>query len=58
MGATGPPLRSTTVPELREGSRVALLVPGSHAYLDAVLGLLAEGMFPIPLDPRLTAYER
>ena len=23
-----------------------------------MLGLLAEGMFPIPLDPRLTAYER
>ena len=46
------------MPELREGSRVALLVPGSHAYLDAVMGLLAEGMFPIPLDPRLTAYER
>jgi len=43
---------------LGEGSRVALLVPGSHAYLHAVLGLLAEGMFPIPLDPRLTAYER
>ena len=46
------------MPELREGSRVALLVPGSHAYLEAVMGLLAEGMFPIPLDPRLTAYER
>jgi long-chain acyl-CoA synthetase len=46
------------VPELREGSRVALLVPGSPAYLDAVMGLLAEGMFPIPMDPRLTAYER
>ncbi len=46
------------MPELGEGSRVALLVPGSHEYLDAVMGLLAEGMFPIPLDPRLTAYER
>jgi len=52
------PLPSTTVPQLAEGSRVALLVPGSDAYLRAVLGLLAEGMFPIPLDPRLTAYER
>ena len=51
-------LRSTSVAELREGSRVALLVPGSHAYLDAVLGLLAGGIFPIPLDPRLTSYER
>lgn len=40
------------------GSRVALLVPGSEAYLDAVLALLAAGVVPIPLDPRLTAYER
>ena len=40
------------------GDRVALLVPGSHAYLDAVLRLLAAGVFPIPLDPRLTASER
>ncbi|CAI9419930.1 class I adenylate-forming enzyme family protein [Nocardioides sp. T2.26MG-1] len=44
--------------ELREGSRVALLVPGSLDYLDLVMSLLAAGMFPIPLDPRLTAYER
>ena len=44
--------------ELREGSRVALLVPGSLEYVDLVMSLLAEGMFPIPLDPRLTAYER
>ena len=44
--------------ELREGDRVALLVPGSLNYLDLVMSLLAAGMFPIPLDPRLTAYER
>lgn len=44
--------------ELREGSRVALLVPGSQRYVDAVLSLLASGVFPIPLDPRLTAHER
>jgi long-chain acyl-CoA synthetase len=43
---------------LREGDRVALLVPGSLAYVDAVISLLARGVFPIPLDPRLTAYER
>ena len=43
---------------LTEGSRVALLVPGSHAYVDLVLGLLASGDFPIPLDPRLTTSER
>jgi long-chain acyl-CoA synthetase len=44
--------------ELREGDRVALLVPGSHAYLDAVLSLLARGVLPIPLDPRLTTHEQ
>jgi long-chain acyl-CoA synthetase len=43
---------------LRERSRVALLVPGSPRYVDAVLSLLARGVLPIPLDPRLTAYER
>jgi long-chain acyl-CoA synthetase len=43
---------------LGEGDRVALLVPGSPTYLDAVLGLLAAGVVPIPLDPRLTAHER
>lgn len=40
------------------GSRVALLVPGSHAYVDLVLSLLASGIFPVPLDPALTATER
>ncbi|WP_148614751.1 class I adenylate-forming enzyme family protein [Nocardioides rubriscoriae] len=44
--------------ELVEGDRVALLVPPSTAYLDAVLSLLARGVVPIPLDPRLTAAER
>jgi long-chain acyl-CoA synthetase len=44
--------------ELREGSRVALLLPGSLEYVDLVMSLLAAGMFPIPLDPRLTAAER
>jgi long-chain acyl-CoA synthetase len=43
---------------LREGDRVALLVPPSEAYLDVVIGLLAAGVVPIPLDPRLTTYER
>ncbi|MCW2850819.1 MAG: AMP-dependent synthetase and ligase [Nocardioides sp.] len=44
--------------ELAEGDRVALLVPGSLEYVDAVLSLLARGVLPIPLDPRLTSYER
>ena len=43
---------------LGEGDRVALLVPASPAYLDVVIGLLAEGVVPIPLDPRLTTHER
>ncbi len=43
---------------LQEGDRVALLVPGSLTYLTAVQSLLARGVVPIPLDPRLTAYER
>ena len=43
---------------LHEGDRVALLVAPSPRYLDAVLGLLAAGVVPIPLDPRLTSYER
>ena len=44
--------------DLHEGSRVALLVPGSLDLLDVVMSLLAAGMFPIPLDPRLTPDER
>ncbi|MCY7395604.1 MAG: AMP-binding protein [Nocardioides sp.] len=43
---------------LPEGSRVALLVPGSTAYVELVMVLLATGVFPIPLDPRLTHAER
>jgi long-chain acyl-CoA synthetase len=40
------------------GGRVALLVPGSVRYLDVVHRLLTAGIFPIPLDPRLTTAER
>lgn len=45
-------------PELREGSRVALLAPGDAAYVDLVMSLLAAGVFPVPLDPSLTESER
>jgi long-chain acyl-CoA synthetase len=41
-----------------ENDRVALLLPGSPAYVDAVLRMLSAGIFPIPLDPRLTATEQ
>jgi long-chain acyl-CoA synthetase len=37
---------------------VALLLPGSTAYVQVVAGLLAAGVFPVPLDPRLTDAER
>jgi long-chain acyl-CoA synthetase len=44
--------------DLGEGSRVVLLVPGSTTYVDLVLALLADGIFPVPLDPALTTTER
>ena len=43
---------------MRPGDRVALAVAGSAAYVDLVVSLLAAGMFPVPLDPKLTATER
>lgn len=43
---------------LRPSDRVALLVPGSAAYVDLVLALLRRGVFPIPMDAKLTATER
>lgn len=46
------------LPALSPGDRVALLVRGSAAYVDLVLGLLAREVFPIPLDPALTPVER
>lgn len=44
--------------DLSPGDRVALLVPGSAEYVDAVLSMLVRGVVPIPLDPRLTEAER
>jgi long-chain acyl-CoA synthetase len=44
--------------ELSPGDRVALLVPGSTAYVDLVIALLAAGVVAVPLDPRLTPAER
>jgi long-chain acyl-CoA synthetase len=43
---------------LATGARVALMVPGSPSYVDLVLALLADGIFPVPLDPALTPAER
>jgi long-chain acyl-CoA synthetase len=44
--------------DLDPGDRVALLQPGSPAYVGVVINLLARGIFPVPLDPRLTDVER
>ena len=44
--------------EIGRGDRVALLVPGSVEYVELVITLLAAGMVPVPLDPRLTPRER
>ncbi len=57
MSAPGPSSRSP-LPDLEPGDRVALLVPGSAAYVELVIALLAEQVVPVPLDPRLTATER
>ena len=43
---------------LTPGARVVLQLPGSTAYVDAVVGLLSGGVFPVPLDPQLTPVER
>ncbi|MEP6817108.1 MAG: AMP-binding protein, partial [Marmoricola sp.] len=44
--------------DLSPGDRVALLVPGSVAYVELVIALLRRGVFPIPMDAALTAIER
>lgn len=49
---------SAPVTELQPGDRVVLLLPGSTEYVELVIGLLARGVFPVPIDPRLTATER
>jgi long-chain acyl-CoA synthetase len=43
---------------LSAGDRMVLLLPGSTAFVSAVLGALRIGVVPVPLDPRLTAHER
>lgn len=43
---------------LREGDRLVLLCPGETAYASVVLGASRSGVVPVPLDPRLTPWER
>ena len=40
------------------GERIVLSTSGSADYVDVVLGATRSGVVPVPLDPRLTAYER
>ena len=44
--------------DLREGDRLVLSIAGSTDYVSVVLGALRAGVVPVPLDPRLTPYER
>jgi len=44
--------------DLSPGDRVALLVPGSVAYVELVVSLLRRGFFPVPMDTELTDSER
>ena len=44
--------------DLAPESRVALLVPGSPAYAELVIALLRRGVFPVPMDVKLTPSER
>jgi long-chain acyl-CoA synthetase len=44
--------------DLSPGDRVALLVPGSVAYAELVIALLRRGIFPVPMDTKLTRSER
>lgn len=43
---------------LLTGDRLVLSLPGSTAYVSAVLAATRSGVVPVPLDPHLTATER
>ncbi len=43
--------------DLQPEDRVVLRLPGSTAYVEVAMGLLAAGVFPVPLDPNLTSAE-
>ncbi len=44
--------------DVRVGDRVVLACGGSAGYVSAVMGASRIGVVPVPLDPRLTSYER
>ena len=43
---------------LAVGDRVVLSMAGSGDYVNVVLGASRSGVVPVPIDPRLTPYER
>ena len=43
---------------LSPGDRAVLLAPGSAVYAELVLTLLRHGIFPVPMDVKLTTSER
>jgi long-chain acyl-CoA synthetase len=43
--------------DLQPEERVVLRLPGSTACVELAIGLLAAGVFPVPLDPKLTPAE-
>lgn len=43
---------------IAEGERIVLATGGSTDYVDVVLAATRSGVVPVPLDPRLTPYER
>jgi long-chain acyl-CoA synthetase len=44
--------------DLHEGDRLVLSVAGSVDYVSVALGAARTGVVPVPIDPRLTPYER
>jgi long-chain acyl-CoA synthetase len=49
---------SLRVHDVRVGDRIVLSCGGSADYVSAVMGASRIGVVPVPLDPRLTTYER
>ena len=58
MPAASPRPSPDDLSRLSAGDRVALLLPSSAEYAEAVLALLVAGLRPVPLDPAMTAAER
>ena len=44
--------------DLTPESRIALLVPGSPAYVELVIALLRRGVFPVPMVTGILSGDR